>query len=89
MPDNTVRMPRTTEGLRDVLFDEIDAIRCGGSNAARCNAVGRAAETIIDVVRLEMQLVEFDRKTAARGGPHSGLTTNVQVRLGAIEHARN
>lgn len=47
---------RTPGGLRDAIFDEIDGIRAGTSNATRANAVSKAAMTIVETVRMEIEV---------------------------------
>jgi hypothetical protein len=60
---------RTSAGLRDAIFDEIDALRNGKSNPTRANAVAKLATGVIDTVRMEMEVqrfaqqMEIDRKT--------------------------
>jgi hypothetical protein len=46
---------RTSIGLRNALFDEIDALRRGDGNPERAIAVSKLASTIIDTVRVEIQ----------------------------------
>jgi hypothetical protein len=46
---------RTSIGLRNALFDEIDALRRGDGNPERAVAVSKLAATIIDTVRVEIQ----------------------------------
>ena len=54
---------RTSEGLRDVLFDELDSIRDGSSTASRAHAVCKLSTELIKTVQLE---VEF-YKNVTRG----------------------
>lgn len=46
----------TSEGLRDAIFDEIDAIRTGTSNPTRANALAKLATGIVEIVRMEMEV---------------------------------
>lgn len=55
---------RTTTGLRDILFDEIDHLRSINGDPQRAQAVGRLAREIIGTARLEM---EFHRLGNALG----------------------
>ena len=51
----TRKTVRTSEGLRNVLFDELDGIRNGTSDVKQANAVElRLAKTIVDVTKVEM-----------------------------------
>lgn len=47
---------RTSAGLRDAIFDEIDAIRNGSSNPTRANAVAKLATGIVETVRMEIEV---------------------------------
>lgn len=47
---------RTSAGLRDAIFDEIDAIRNGASNPTRANAVAKLAGSVVETVRMEMEV---------------------------------
>ena len=47
---------RTSAGLRDAIFDELDAIRMGKSNPTRSNAVAKLASSIVETVRMEMEV---------------------------------
>jgi hypothetical protein len=62
--DNTNNVIRTSEGLRDAIFDELDALRAGTSNPARANAVAKLAAGVVDTVRIE---VEVQRLRVAQG----------------------
>lgn len=46
---------KSTEGLRDALFDEINLIRSGKSNPQRAKAVAQMAARIIDSIRVQIQ----------------------------------
>lgn len=45
---------RTSAGLRDALFDEIDALRRGDGDAQRATAVARLATNILAAAKLEL-----------------------------------
>lgn len=47
---------RTSAGLRDAIFDEIDAIRNGSSNPTRANAVAKLAAGVVETVRMELEV---------------------------------
>ncbi len=47
---------RTSAGLRDALFDEMDALRNGTSNPTRANAVSKLASGVVETVRMEMDV---------------------------------
>lgn len=50
---------RTSAGLRSAIFDEIDAIRNGTSNPTRANAVAKLAGSIVETVRMEIEVQKF------------------------------
>ena len=52
----SVPIVRTSAGLRDAIFDEIDAIRGGSSNPTRANAVAKLATGIVETVRMEIEV---------------------------------
>lgn len=54
---------RTSEGLRDVLFDELDSIRDGSSTPSQAHAICKLSTEVIKTVQLE---VEF-YKNVTRG----------------------
>lgn len=47
---------RTSAGLRDAIFDEIDCIRNGSSNPTRANAVAKLAAGVVETVRMELEV---------------------------------
>lgn len=53
---------RTSAGLRDAIFDEMDAIRNGSSNPTRANAVAKLAGSIVETVRMEIEVQRFSRQ---------------------------
>jgi hypothetical protein len=52
-------MDRTGQGLRDVLFDEIDALRDGRSNAARARAVAMLTNSVLQSVTTEIEYHKY------------------------------
>lgn len=55
---------RTSAGLRDAIFDELDAIRNGASNPTRANAVAKLAGSIVETVRMEIEVQRYAQQTA-------------------------
>ena len=55
---------RTSVGLRDSLFAELDALRAGQSNPQRASAAAKLAVQIINAARLE---VEYQRHVNSKG----------------------
>jgi hypothetical protein len=52
---------RNSMGLRDALFDELDAIRQGKSSTSRANAVAKIATGIVETVRMELEVQRYIR----------------------------
>lgn len=50
---------RTSAGLRSALFDELDGLRDGTINATRANAVAKLATTIVETVRMELDVAKY------------------------------
>lgn len=51
-----VSVARTSAGLRDAIFDEIDALRNGTSNPKRANSLAKLAMGIVETVRMELEV---------------------------------
>lgn len=77
MPARTVR---TSAGLRDALFDELDNLRSGESNPAKANAVAKLADQVVATVKMELDV----QKHIAKYKP-AGMTPQLgsPVELGA------
>ena len=52
---NITKIPKTTEGLRDALFDEINALRAGKSNPQHARVLCQLADKVIDSIRVQIQ----------------------------------
>src|SRR5260221_12586657 len=55
VPRNEQPANRTSAGLRNALFDEIDALRKGDGDAQRANAVVQLAKAIVLTAKMEYQ----------------------------------
>lgn len=53
---NPAPVARTSAGLRDAIFDELDFIRNGTSNPTRANAVAKLAAGVVETVRMEIEV---------------------------------
>ena len=71
---------RSSGGLRDALFDEIDALRSGNSNAARARSVAMLANSILQSVNSE---IEYHKYVA------DATKMNSVAKLGSLELAKN
>lgn len=47
-------IPRTSAGLRDALFEEMDALRNGTTNSTKANATAKIAMAIVGTVEMEL-----------------------------------
>jgi hypothetical protein len=52
-------MQRTSIGLRDALFDEIDSLREGISNPARARSLAMLANTALKSVEVEIEFHKY------------------------------
>lgn len=55
MSKEIVEIPKTIEGLREALFDEINSVRNGNGNLQRARAVAQLAAQAIDSIRVQIQ----------------------------------
>jgi hypothetical protein len=80
--DAIAKTIRTGQGLRDVLFDEIDHLRDGSGNPTRAIAVAKLACQIINVVKVE---VEYQRHLRSINPGGEGVATTMEtVALGTL-----
>lgn len=73
---NNKPVARTSAGLRDALFDELDGLRNGSSNPARASSTAKLATSIIDTVRMEMDLQKHVSKYAGKDMDRLSKLTN-------------
>lgn len=75
--DKGIKIIRTSAGLRDALFDELDALREGKTNPQRAHAMAKLAVQIIGTVRME---IEFQRHVASLpDAANAALTVPLQL----------
>lgn len=71
---------RTSAGLRDALFDELDNLRNGTSNPAKANAIAKLSDQVISTVKMELDVQKHIAKYKPAGlSPQLG----APVELGA------
>jgi len=70
------KMTRTSKGLRDVLFDEIESLRSGDGDASRALAVANLAKQIINTVKIELDYHRESTRLQEQGNP---------MKLGTVE----
>jgi hypothetical protein len=63
---------RTSAGLRAALFDELDGLRAGTSNATKANAVAKLCMTVVETVRVELDVAKYAEK-------HKGLPATTEM----------
>lgn len=73
---------RTSAGLRDAIFDEIDGIRNGSSNPTRANAVAKLAAGVVETVRMELEVQRHLRSHKAVE-PATANALGIPLALGA------
>jgi hypothetical protein len=63
---------RTTQGLRDILFDEIDELRSGKGDAAKSMAVANLAKQIINTAKVELDFMRTLKTNETNKPPELG-----------------
>ncbi len=74
----TKPVTRTSQGLRDILFDEIEQMRGENGDPKRANAVAGLAKQIMHTARVEMEYA----RTVAAASESGGDVLLGQLRLG-------
>ena len=69
-------VPKTAEGLRDALFDEINLLRQNKTTPNRARAISQLARDVIDSIRVQIQHQRLMKEVGAKGpGVHLGSGT--------------
>lgn len=80
MSEAQLAVPKTAEGLRDALFDEINALRAGTSSPQKARAISLLASHVIDSLRVQIQhgrlLLDKDKKEVFLGSGHQDKDAN-------------
>lgn len=76
---------RSSKGLQDVLFDEMDSVRNGSTTPQSARAVVAIANGIISSARLEMDHARFI--SSQRAEPGDGFVASAQPVLLGTQHA--
>lgn len=63
---------RTTLGIRNLLFDEIDALRNGSTTPQKAGAVAKMVTPIVNSVKVE---IEYAKHVAGKGNPQLSTLT--------------
>jgi hypothetical protein len=80
--ENAAPIVRNSAGLRDALFDEIDAIRMGKSNPTRANAVAKLATGVVETVRMEIEVQKHLKQHPAGAKQIAGTPLGAPLTLG-------
>lgn len=75
------KMKRTSGGLRNTLFDEIDFLRDGSSNPARARSLAMLANTALKSVEVDIEY----HKYVSDVGKHNGAAKIGCLELGTPE----
>lgn len=70
---------RSTRGLTELMFSEMDLIRAGNSNSTRANAMGRMGTVIIETIRLEMEIERHAEKIKTPQNPNAEGPTDKEL----------
>lgn len=62
------KMSRTSAGLRNALFDEIDSLRDGSSNPARARSLAMLANTALKSVEVEIEFHKYVSDVSKHNG---------------------
>jgi len=62
------KMDRSSLGLRNVLFEEIDSLRNGNSNPARARALSLLANTVLKSVEIEIEFHKYVSDVSIKDG---------------------
>jgi hypothetical protein len=63
---------RSSAGLRDALFDEMDRMRSGKTSSTNANALAKLAATIVDSVEMEIAVRRFMHDMGATSEAKNG-----------------
>lgn len=79
-----IAIHRSTKGLRDVLFEEMEALRAGSSTPARANAMARLTDQVGNTVRLEIEVQKHLENQARAGKPLESVSAAIpEIALGS------
>ena len=70
---------RNTAGLRAALFDELDGLRKGTVNATRANAVAKLATTVVETVRLELDVAKYAERNKLTPARAKGAIPSIEL----------
>lgn len=65
---------RTSQGLRDALFDNLDDLRAGRISSTTANATVKLASSIVNTVHIELSVAKFLSRTGKAAPKFASLT---------------
>lgn len=74
------KVKRTSQGLRDILFEELEELRSGEGDPSKAMAVANLAKQIINIAKVEMDYINTSMKLQETGTP---------MKLGMMELGSN
>jgi hypothetical protein len=75
-PNRNKNLTRSSQGLRDILFDEIEELRNGDGDPTKSMAVANLAKQIINVAKVEL---DFHRQIAAHA------ESGTPIKMGSLQ----
>lgn len=81
------QVSRSTSGLREALFEEMDALRSGASNAQRARSIAMMANSILQSVQVEIEYHKYVSGDRARVGQPKVVALGTDIQLGAEKAA--
>lgn len=63
------KVKRTSQGLRDILFDELEELRSGEGDPSKAMAVANLAKQIINIAKVEMDFHRTVQQMSTTGDP--------------------
>ena len=75
-PNRNKQPTRTSQGLRDILFDEIDELRTGAGDPVKSMAVANLAKQIVNTAKIELDFHRQIAEFAANGS---------DIKMGTLE----
>lgn len=70
---------RTTDGLRNALFEELDNLRAGKTTAQRASAVARLAAGIVSSTKLDLDYQRFAKSVETESGKKSASVPSLKL----------
>ena len=78
---NFITIDRTTEGIRDFIFDEMERLANGQSDIDRLKAMSKASDTILKSAALDITMRKLVNDEKKNGGPKEVADMNLNLKL--------